>query len=489
MEIENKGQILQRRKEIEEELLEMLKETGSDFGLEDIRDIIYNEEGSDDLTDIISMFDNGENFNELENILEVVNDAWNYFPHKVLNGLSPAEKALEYQNKKQGEANAGSIYDNYAPRNEHEICDLFEMMLFMKVDKIMPGQMSKKDAKAKKSLTLSESEMEHFSKTGMINRIFRRWYQTNWGYENVSEYFEGETPRYELSRMYPGIKQGKDYLSVNLEKIGGEWKVRPYYYSESFLKSEGGIFMYGLKKLRENKKIGEPFFDVEFKEFISWLDFGNEAILKETKKEDHFDSEFLKYWDLFLRMAPSNIVLNLKIRRLCEQEFSDLCFAIKDFLVTLFSSQPEGYNEYIYYDKAFAGLWETIRVFDDELLSYAELMNATKNEKRIEKFKKDARLKKSIECMHALGILFDRYILFPIERYFNGAELVWTNHEIFLEDLSGTMLTLKGKLKYDKSDAVGNNFLDTISPFDLKYMWFIPCTAFRLTGNIFKYFH
>jgi len=99
MEIENKQQILQRRKEIEQELSEFLKETKSDFGLEDIKKIIYNEKDQDDLTDVVAMFDIGQGLIELENILETINDAWNYFPHKILGGLSPAEKLLEYQQK------------------------------------------------------------------------------------------------------------------------------------------------------------------------------------------------------------------------------------------------------------------------------------------------------------------------------------------------------------------------------------------------------
>lgn len=65
--------------------------------MEDIKDIIYHEDGQDSLTDIIAMFDSGQGATELENVLELVNDAWNYFPHKTLNGLSPAEKVLEYQ--------------------------------------------------------------------------------------------------------------------------------------------------------------------------------------------------------------------------------------------------------------------------------------------------------------------------------------------------------------------------------------------------------
>lgn len=93
--METKTQILQRRKEIEQELVDLLEETGSDFGLDDIKEIIYNEDDQESLTDIIAMFDNGLGLVELENVLETVNDAWNYFPHKILGGLSPMEKRLE----------------------------------------------------------------------------------------------------------------------------------------------------------------------------------------------------------------------------------------------------------------------------------------------------------------------------------------------------------------------------------------------------------
>ena len=88
-------QIMEKRQEIEQELLDFLEETKSDFSLDDIKEIIYNEQGQDDLTDIIAMFDTGQGLIELQNILEAINDAWNYFPHKCLGGLSPVEKLLE----------------------------------------------------------------------------------------------------------------------------------------------------------------------------------------------------------------------------------------------------------------------------------------------------------------------------------------------------------------------------------------------------------
>lgn len=101
MEFESKEEILNRRKEIEQELLDLLREIGSDFTLDQIKEIIYNEEGQGDLADVISMFDTGQDIGEFNEILETVNDAWNYFPHKVLDGLFPAKKILGYRNSQK----------------------------------------------------------------------------------------------------------------------------------------------------------------------------------------------------------------------------------------------------------------------------------------------------------------------------------------------------------------------------------------------------
>jgi len=90
-------EIFIKRKEIESELENKLKEVRSDFDLEYIKQIIYEEDGTDDLKDIIRMFDTGYGAVDLQDVLELVNDAWNYFPHKILDGLSPAEKLSEYR--------------------------------------------------------------------------------------------------------------------------------------------------------------------------------------------------------------------------------------------------------------------------------------------------------------------------------------------------------------------------------------------------------
>ena len=89
-----KEQIAINRRIIEEELEELLEECNSDFNLNYIKSIIYEEEDTDDMMKIVAIFDDGD-ISHISNALELAGDAWNYFPHKVLGGLSPAEKWLE----------------------------------------------------------------------------------------------------------------------------------------------------------------------------------------------------------------------------------------------------------------------------------------------------------------------------------------------------------------------------------------------------------
>jgi len=97
METETKEEILERREEIEGEILEMLEETESDFELKDVKEAIYNEEEQDDFMHVVEMFDRGGDASELSNVLDLVADAWNYLPHKILGGISPAEQKLKHK--------------------------------------------------------------------------------------------------------------------------------------------------------------------------------------------------------------------------------------------------------------------------------------------------------------------------------------------------------------------------------------------------------
>lgn len=96
-------EIYMKRREIEHELMELIKKTKNDFDMDidDVRDIIYDEEGNKDFQQLITMFDRGGDVSELSDILELMTDVWNYFPHRSLDGLSPHEKLMEYKNEQK----------------------------------------------------------------------------------------------------------------------------------------------------------------------------------------------------------------------------------------------------------------------------------------------------------------------------------------------------------------------------------------------------
>lgn len=98
-------EIAKQRAEVEKELVVILEKSKSDYTLQDIQECIFHEDGKEALTDIISMFDTGQKMPSLDKILETVNDAWNLFSHKILGGLSPAEKFLEYKKTQQKNKN------------------------------------------------------------------------------------------------------------------------------------------------------------------------------------------------------------------------------------------------------------------------------------------------------------------------------------------------------------------------------------------------
>lgn len=92
-------EILLKRKEIEKELTSILKKIKSEYTLADIQNIVYNETETNDLHQIIRIFDTGSPY-EFENIMDILNDAWNYFPHKILDGLCPTEVLNQNQKTK-----------------------------------------------------------------------------------------------------------------------------------------------------------------------------------------------------------------------------------------------------------------------------------------------------------------------------------------------------------------------------------------------------
>jgi hypothetical protein len=91
--------LFMKRKEIEANLTELIESINNNNEYTDIdyiKQIIYEENGTDDMQGIFSIFDTGDVSN-LSNVLETLTDAWNYFPHRSLSGLSPVQKSMEYR--------------------------------------------------------------------------------------------------------------------------------------------------------------------------------------------------------------------------------------------------------------------------------------------------------------------------------------------------------------------------------------------------------
>ena len=84
-------EIIEMRKEIEQKVCTILKQNGSKKTFEDVLDIIFYEEGSSDFGKMVALFGNKIDDKELNDIVKILTDAWNYFPHKSLHGLSPVE--------------------------------------------------------------------------------------------------------------------------------------------------------------------------------------------------------------------------------------------------------------------------------------------------------------------------------------------------------------------------------------------------------------
>jgi hypothetical protein len=86
------------RKEIESEVIEIINYYQIDTTFEEIKEMVFNEEGQEDFNKLIELFMskiNSGNLDEINEVLKFVNAVWNYFPHKSLKGLSPIEKIKE----------------------------------------------------------------------------------------------------------------------------------------------------------------------------------------------------------------------------------------------------------------------------------------------------------------------------------------------------------------------------------------------------------
>lgn len=85
-------EVFEKRKEIEKDLAQLLRDCkiDNDTTIDDIKQLIFEEDSVKDMSNIIRMFNNGD-ISNLNNVLETIGEAWNYFPHLSINGKYPFE--------------------------------------------------------------------------------------------------------------------------------------------------------------------------------------------------------------------------------------------------------------------------------------------------------------------------------------------------------------------------------------------------------------
>lgn len=373
------------------------------------------------------------------------------------------------------------------PRNEYEICELFEDLLFMRTEKFSFSQTEPREDKYR----LSEKGLEAISKIGVLNRIFRRWFQTTWGWNTWSRQFEGETPRQELSNLYSDFTKGRAMFSVELRKENNVWKVVPHLFFEKEMGRGNNFFLYGLREAERKKgKILKPNFDPGFRDFLQRL-FNAEEKLKKLKSYSPPSSQKEKYWRIFWLQAGPSLVFSISLD-LSKKDLVPLGVMFQDCLEEFIHFQGTALDDFISVDELVFEFWRILQKSDQRLLPF-EVMT-TKEEKVLSRLLSQKKSVYSLAVFYSLGMALDEKILFPIDRYFGSAEIVWTDKASFLQTLAVTIEL--GNKGFKMPPSAGKNkeksvlwimgLEDTV--FDVMRSWFALPTSFRLLEPVLKYF-
>lgn len=88
----NKEEVKERQRGIEQELTEIFKKGKTTLNIMSIKKLIANDNYDDLMYQMMKL--GGNDNHKINQMLDLANDAWNYFPHKDLGNISPAENAL-----------------------------------------------------------------------------------------------------------------------------------------------------------------------------------------------------------------------------------------------------------------------------------------------------------------------------------------------------------------------------------------------------------
>jgi hypothetical protein len=86
------------RARIEKRLSDLLQQTGSEATLDDLKAIIFNDDGERPFAEYVmyltELFGAGGQVH-IDALIPAIQDAWNFFPHRRLAGRCPAQLFLE----------------------------------------------------------------------------------------------------------------------------------------------------------------------------------------------------------------------------------------------------------------------------------------------------------------------------------------------------------------------------------------------------------
>jgi hypothetical protein len=95
--LSNIDRIVEYRKVLSARILYLLVSFDSEATVEEIKRLILEHDGtthpSECFADLIDLFRAGKD--DLDSLLPVIQDAWNYFPHRSLGGRCPAEVMVD----------------------------------------------------------------------------------------------------------------------------------------------------------------------------------------------------------------------------------------------------------------------------------------------------------------------------------------------------------------------------------------------------------
>lgn len=318
--------------------------------------------------------------------------------------------------------------DFILPRNEHELCDLFESLLFMQTERFSFEPKSEMDEKLKPT----DKALSVLNQNNIIGKIFRRWFQTTWGDRNWSRHFAGETPRQELAHMYPKFNIGNAVLSVELLMVDNKWVIRPI--------------------LCLDKKIEEK-----------------------TQKS---------YWEKAAVNLVSESFLDLP-----KSDILRLGKIINDYLKSIISLQGNGIDDFLSVDGIIFELWDILRMKDDrlidiEIITRERTTNTVRSKLEIYSTMVFYALGSGFDeyILYPLENFGGVEIVWTDKHHFLQS-LVET---FYLADHDLEALSTKAEHRKKSHDDYAPEFEKRI--FDVNKLWFVPPTSFRFLESSRRYF-